>query len=243
MPARFVSGSLVLHVAFRARLHGRGQVSAGVDTVKLVWPIGKWEPGAYEDGWGKRKGGTLGPVWWSRREHESGLDVTFKGCGADTYAIWEGSVPKALCLAGPASGDDVRVVQDAVRGLLNNVDGTPALRRVDLTHDAHDPERLLLDAALGWNPHARSRYVEATYDDGKSGRTVWLHNKTRGVRVYDKERECGEPWAADVVRVEYQVRGRWLGKYGLDVLDDGFTARADAVLSPLVQELTRRVGA
>jgi hypothetical protein len=181
----------------------------------------------------------MGVSWWCERIHEDGTLVRVKGVGEDAYLLWEGSVPKFLGVAGAADPDLVRMVDRHVRRVADGALPLPDLRRCDVTADFRDPDRLLLSAALAWNPHARSRYVQAVYND----ETVWQHNKTRGVRVYDKFAECGEAWAAGVSRVEYQIRGDWLQRYGLDRLYEDFGRSADLALRPVVSDLLGRVPA
>lgn len=174
-----------------------------------------------------------------------------KGCGdGDRVAVlWEGSVPKLLDIDGPAEPDQVFEVDRLLRVMLPGL-GTPTLRRVDVTADFFDPAGQLREAAIGWNPHARSRYVQGRYQDDE---TVWQHNKSRGVRVYDnfaeklkdvKKRDlppCRALWAAGMTRVEYQIGGDWVNRYGLDRLYRDFARNADRALQPVVSDLLARV--
>lgn len=219
----------------------------GVDTVKLSYPLDDTVPGwqwvqDLEGGWSRgRSYGTMGPLWWTERTHEDGTRVVVKGIGADAHLLWEGSVPKYLGICGPAHPDDVRVIDNHLRKIGPRGLPKPWLRRVDVTHDEHDPEGLLRQAALNWNPHSRSRYTQGEYHDPSTGgHTVWQHNKSRGVRVYDKFAEAAEPWAFGLTRVEYQIRADWCGKLGLDRLYEDFARNCDAALDPLVAELMMR---
>jgi len=160
-----------------------------------------------------------------------------KGIGHDAHLLWEGSVPKFLGIQGAAPPEAAFATDRALQRLVPGLPH-PSIRRCDLTHDVVDPDGAWRDAARGWNPHARSRYVEAVYNDGE---TVWQHNKTRGVRVYDKFAECGEDWAVGLTRVEYQVRGDWLGKLGLDRLYEDFDLNVKRALGPVVTDLMFRV--
>lgn len=217
----------------------------GIDTVKLSYPgFGRFWRSMPENGW-ERTGdyGTTGPVWWARYRNEDGVtECTVKGVGDNTRLLWEGSVPKYLGVQGPADAQCLRLVDRHIRGLMDSCGtrlGIADIRRIDTTEDLHDPDGLIRRAALGWNPHARSRYVQAVYQDNE---TVWQHNKTRGVRVYDKHKESGEPWAAGLTRVEYQIRGDWVDRYGLlrvDSVDDDGLART---IAPLVADLRNRAG-
>lgn len=217
----------------------------GIDTVKLSYPgFGRFWREMPENGW-VRTGdyGTVGPVWWCRYRHSDGsVEVTVKGVGDSTRMLWEGSVPKCLGLSGPATSDCVRLLDRHVRKLMAGCGtalGIADIRRLDATEDVLDADGSLRRAALGWNPHARSRYVQAVYQDCE---TVFQHNKTRGVRVYDKFAESGEPWAVGITRVEYQIRGDWVDRYGL-LRVDGLDDRAiDAVIAPLVADLRNRAG-
>lgn len=155
--------------------------------------------------------------------------------------MWEQSVPKYLNVKGPCPAEAVRQV-DAVIRRLNGLGALPApfIRRLDCTMDVPDPDGRLRQAAVGWTPHSRARYVQAIYGDPASLETVWLHNKSRGVRVYDKHAECGEDWAEGLTRVEYQVRGDWLVKLGLDRLHSHTEDNSVRAIRPLVDELVER---
>lgn len=223
----------------------------GVDTVKLsyrgcdfTWPLMRHLDESM--GWGfTGKHGSVGPVRWAEYRHEDGTTLRTKGIAGDPVVLWEGSLPKYLGVCGAAEAALVRVLDRHLRSLLGPAGRVPAptIRRLDLTHDELDPDGLLLDAAVGWNPHARSRYVQADYlNPADGGRTVWQHNKTRGVRVYDKCAESGQEWARDVTRIEYQVRGSWLEKYGLDRIYEDLPDLCDRVLSPVVSDLRSRAG-
>jgi hypothetical protein len=221
----------------------------GVDTVKLSYPLKRseygwrWVDESLRRGWSRtKKFGTMGVSWWCERVHEDGTLVRVKGVGEDAYLLWEGSVPKFLGVAGAADPDLVRMVDRHVRRVTDGALPLPDLRRCDVTSDFRDPDRLLLDAALGWNPHARSRYSQGVHDDrGTGGHTVFQHNKTRGVRVYDKGSESGEAWALGVSRIEYQIRGDWLQRYGLDRLYEDFGSSADRAIAPVVADLLQRI--
>jgi len=214
----------------------------GVDTVVLSYPVylcrsDHAKPG--EDFVFTGKHGSLGPVRWSRWRHESGIDLTLKGVpGRSTHAIYDGSVAKALGIIGPASVSDLVLLDKWIRGVLrHDLVNAPTIRRLDATVDVPDPEGLLRRAAVGWTPHARARYVESVINDCQ---TVWLHNKTRGIRVYDKFAESGEEWSRDLTRVEYQIRGHALWKAGIDrvaSLTDDTVARE---ITPLVADLQQR---
>lgn len=226
----------------------------GVDTVKLSYPLEQsaWGTRRFldqapdpDDGWVHgRNYGTSGVMWWTERIHADGTRVVIKGVGSEGHMLWEGSVPKFLGIAGAADPDHVRLIDDHLRRITHCKLPAPWIRRCDVTSDHLDPEGSLLDAAINWNPHARSRYVQGVYDnrtEGRQGRTVWQHNKTRGVRVYEKYPECGEEWARDLTRIEYQIRGDWLQKYGLDRLYTDFSRSADRALDPVVSDLLGRV--
>lgn len=234
----------------------------GVDTVKLSYPLSKltdqptsyidcqpWQyvrvrrnDGTYSDwreygGWAVGNNyGTTGPVWWTERVHADGTRVIIKGVGKEGTLLWEQSVPKFLGICGAAHPDDVRVVDRHIRRLLPGLP-VPNVRRCDVTEDIEDEDGSLRRAALGWNPHARSRYVQARYAEDE---TVWQHNKTRGVRVYDKFAESGEEWAYGLTRVEYQIRGAWLERLGLDRLNVDFAKNCQNAIMPLVAELETR---
>lgn len=238
----------------------------GVDTVKLSYPLQDTVPGwkwvqearksegiidrrsgvvvlGANDGWRPGKHyGTAGPMWYCERVHEDGTKVVIKGVGADAYMLWEGSVPKYLGLCGPAEPDDVRFVDAHLRRIGPFGLPRPTLRRVDVTADVDDPYGLYREAAKDWNPHERSRYTQSIHDDRSTmGHTVWQHNKTRGVRVYDKFHESGEEWARDLTRIEYQIRGEWCEKLGLNRLYQDFASNAGRALRPLVADLEWRV--
>jgi len=222
----------------------------GVDTVKLSYSLQSTKKGwewVNELGTGWRRGknyGTMGPLWWTERVHDDGTRVVVKGIGADAHLLWEGSVPKYLGLMGAAQPDDVRLIDRHLRRIVMPDLPAPYIRRLDLTVDVHDPKAELLDAARDWKPHARARYVEACYlNPADGGRTVWQHNKTRGVRVYEKFPESGfQEWARDLTRVEYQVRGEWCEKLGLDRLYRDLGRNVDDAIRPLVAELEMRAG-
>lgn len=218
----------------------------GVDTVKLSYDLEKtvWGTQAFlhqppdDEGWRPGKNyGSKGPLWWTERIHADGTRVVVKGVGPAGTLLWEQSVPKYLGLCGPAEPDDVRLIDRHLRKLVGYSLPAPSIRRCDVTHDCLDPDGLLRIAALGWNPHSRSRYTQARYAQDE---TVWQHNKTRGVRVYDKFAESGEEWARGITRVEYQVRGAWLEKMGLDRLYTDFARNCEHVIMPLVAELENR---
>lgn len=228
----------------------------GIDTVKLSYqfePVrhsfddrpwastrnGRRSPWLHfsRGGWCETMNGKTGPVWWRRMDHVSDVAVTIKGCGSDVRVLWEGSVPKFLHHEGAIQAWAVEDVDRELRGLIPRL-GRPDVRRVDLTEDLFDPMGVYRAAAIGWSPHPRSRYVQGRYQDDE---TVWLHNKSRGVRVYDKFAECEEPWAEGITRVEYQTRGDWCKKLGLDRLYEDFARNADRSLSELVADLEHRV--
>jgi len=234
----------------------------GVDTVKLSYPFGSGEVldgliSADRDETGNRilrlgeftskvhNAGSNGPVRYRSWSHPNlRASVVIKGVpGSSVAAVYEGSLPKELGLCGAAPGECVGVLDSYIRGLFRETGlrfmPRPKLRRVDLTHDIHDPSGAYRAAALNWNPHARSRYVQSRYQDDE---TVWQHNKCRGVRVYDKFAECGEEWARGLSRIEYQIRGAWIEKYGLDVGCD-WARKEESVLSVLVSDLGTRVSA
>lgn len=251
-------------------------MDAGIDTVKLSFALGSgalWTDNVYpmrtSDGkrgyangafWsGEYAGGVKGPVryrHWTHPELRSGL--TIKGVpGSSVVALWEGSVPKELGVSGVASPDLVGLLERHIRSLITRETGMRmvplgSVRRCDITCDEYDPDGLLRLAAVGWKPHERARYVQSVHDDRTyEGHTVFQHNKTRGVRVYDnyheklmqaiKERRdpAEAEWARDTTRIEYQVRGDWLKKYGLDRVDEiGKNYRS--VIEPLVVDLKSR---
>lgn len=218
----------------------------GVDTVKLSYDLRpvqySGDGGAawlFRHGWEHTKRyGSSGPVHWHEWKHSGeGLKIITKGVTSATSMLWEGSLPKAMGIVGPADPDCVQLLDRWIRRAVPNI-GNPAIRRIDLTHDVYDPEGAWRKAAVGWNPHARSRYVQAVYQDGE---TVWQHNKSRGVRVYDKFEESGEPWAIGQTRVEYQVRHGWPEKLGLGKIHSRFAEYCDAALNPIVSDLCGRV--
>lgn len=235
-------------------------MNAGIDTVKLSFGLGSgglWTDNvhAVHDADGRRsyscgeftsrqfQAGAKGPVryrHWTHPDLYGGL--TIKGVpGSSVVALWEGSVSKALGVCGPASPDCVRFLEDHVRKLIERnscmrMVSRAAVRRCDVTSDHVDPDGLLRLAARGWNPHKRSRYWE---DVIQGGETVWQHNKSRGVRVYDKFAECGEPWAEGLTRIEYQIGSDWCQKYGLGRVDD-IERNYRSVIEPLVRDLKGR---
>jgi len=182
--------------------------------------------------------GSKGKVWYRGYDvPDLGTSITVKGIGqAAPFVMWEGSVPKILGLQGVASDADVLAWEDTLRSYLSFFDGSYR-GRVDVTCDLDDPDGILRQAAKGWKPHDRARYVEAVYQGGE---TVWIHNKRRGVRVYDKFAECGFDWARGKSRVEYQIRGDWVQRLGLrdSRVHLGHNAR-ESVL-PLVSDLVGR---
>jgi len=227
----------------------------GIDTVKLSYPVPVMAADEHGherslvsrlhrlEGWKRGKWGSVGPCTWTEWVHDDGLRVVDKGVGEGRYILWESSVPKFLGMAGVAAPADVALVDRYVRSLLSGLHLAPAvLRRVDVTQDFHDPTHCLLRAADGWvPPHPRARYTQAVHTDpATGGRTVWLHNKSRGVRVYDKYAECGEEWARDHVRVEYQIRSDWVAKYGLDRITRDFAACCERSLAPAVESLAKQ---
>lgn len=221
----------------------------GVDTVKLSYPLDftiqgyTWVQSCLVGGqWRAGKYGTVGPVWWCERLHLDGTRVVVKGIGSDAHLLWEASVPKFLGIEGACDASLVPLVDRHLREVTAIFDlPQPAIRRFDVTYDVDDPDRAVLEAAKGWNPHKRSRYKESQHGPiGGLTETVWQHNKTRGVRVYRKFDECGEDWAVDLTRVEYQVRGDWLAKMGLDRLSRSLGENADRAILPLVAELEYR---
>lgn len=220
---------------------------SGIDTVKLSYPMRETQPGwewvqDLESGWSRgRLYGTMGPLWFTERVHEDGTRVVIKGIGADAFLLWEGSVPKFLGIAGVSEPDDVRVVDQHLRRIGPKGLPRPTLRRVDLTEDVHDPNGTLRRAALGWKPHSRARYRQAEYHDPTTGgHTVFQHNKSRGVRVYDNFADKQLEWARDTTRIEYQMRGDWLQKQGLDRLYEDFDRNCARTMDPLVAELLMR---
>lgn len=223
-----------------------------IDTVKLSYPVRHLCPGdpgwggSWDDlvlnGWkmGKRYGSS-GPCSWQEWVHdETDTRIVIKGVRGEPHMLWEGSVPKFLGIEGAAPVASIKVLDRYLRTLF---DGgvqlpNPAIRRIDLTYDFKDPDGLYRQAARGWSPHARSRYIESVFNDGE---TVFLYNKSRGVRVYDKEKESGEDWAAGLTRLEYQMRGDWCGKNGLNRLHGRMDEMVGRALMPLVEGLERRV--
>jgi len=221
----------------------------GIDTVKFSYDVRSLVPMRYgtSDWWQRRgfsagKYGSVGPCMWQEFKSSCGVRVVLKGVpGRSVNLLWEGSVPKALGIVGACPPDDVRVWDRYLRSLVPKM-GMPRVRRVDLTHDVVDPLGLWRSAALRWNPHARSRYVQAVYDNpANGGQTVFQYNKSRGVRVYDKFAECGESWAVGLTRVEYQMHKEWCVREGLDVLDAGWGDRCDLVAGQVVADLRERL--
>jgi len=237
----------------------------GVDTVKLSYPLGT---GAVLDDlvlsmrdpdgkpfhaigqfWsGNNSAGTMGPVRYRSWSHPGlRVPITVKGVpGSSVALVYEGSVPKELGVLGAAEGDCVDILDSYIRRLLreSGLRFMPRgrVRRLDLTQDEFDPDGWLRSAALGWMPHERSRYVQSVHDDRTStGHTVFQHNKTRGVRVYDKYHESKEEWARGLTRIEYQVRGAWIDKYGIELGCD-WRALEGRILRPLVADLKERAG-
>lgn len=234
----------------------------GVDTVKLSYPLGDGSRlsdlvRSFIDADGRRcmrfgeftsrnyEDGAKGPVRY-RTWHHPALRgaVTSKGVsGSSVVLMYEKSLPKELGVLGPCAGDCVDIFDTYLRGLFRDSGlrklpwGT--VRRCDLTEDVHDPYGLWRRAALGWNPHKRSRYVQTRFNADEN---VWQHNKSRGVRVYDKYAESGEEWSKDLTRVEYEIHGDWCEKYGLDVGCD-WERQEELVLRPLVSDLGSRVAA
>jgi len=182
--------------------------------------------------------GSKGCVWY-RGYDVPDLDtsIMIKGVGGSApFVMWEGSVPKTLGLQGVASAADVLTWEDALRGVLPVFEGSYR-GRVDVTCDLDDPDGILRRAAIGWKPHDRSRYVEAVYQGGE---TVWLHNKRRGVRVYDKFAESGFDWSRGKSRLEYQVRGDWVQRLGLRDARLHLADNGRASVLPLVSSLAER---
>lgn len=193
------------------------------------------------------KDGRQGVCHWVRMKHDT-LDSEFTiKCVHNGPAVlmWEGSVQKLLALKGEVPAECVRVADRWIRQQpeLRHLPA-PDIRRVDLCADVEDHHGDLREAMKGWRPHARARYVEAEYvDPSTGGHTVWLHNKSRGVRAYDKFAETGrQEWAYGLTRIEYQVRHGWIEKLGLGRLYKDFASNCDAALAPLVQELCQRAG-
>lgn len=229
----------------------------GVDTAKLSYRVGEARgemriPLFQRDGaqaWSRcpwkstNKFGTQGNVWWSEYKHEDGTVIRAKGVGEDCYLLWEGSVPKYLGIDGVADPSMVRIVDWHVRGLLGDRLPPPAVRRLDVTHDELDPEGALIEAAKGWNPHSRSRYRQAVYlNRSNGGVTVSQMNKSRMIRVYDAFAEHQKEWARDMTRLEYQMRGDWCERMGVDRLYADFEKLAEVALAPLVDDLRSRAG-
>ena len=235
----------------------------GVDTVKLSYDFSAldsdfdtapyacvrrgrcspWRNKFARGGWAKGKRcGTAGPVWFQEWVHEChGLSVVVKGSGRSVSLLWEGSVPKHFGIQGAAPVEAVFLLDRKLRSCFPRL-GRPSIIRFDVTEDVFDPMGVVRAAAKGWMPHARSRYVESIHrQPGGADETVWQHNKTRGIRVYDKFAEDGEDWAIGLTRVEYQVRGEWLGRYGLDRLYRDLDRNADLAIRPLVSDLYARV--
>lgn len=189
----------------------------------------------------------------------TGVNVHVKGVGRDQWMAWEGSVPKALGLAGVADGGDVRAVCDTLAELIPGAEWERMrLGRVDVTVDYHDPEGQLRACAVGWEPLARMRPVQAVYGDpsGDQIQTVMTRNKVRVIRLYDKhaeavaeimrqkgwkifDPECSSAeWARGKSRLELQARGPWPLKYGLrDPYAESFADAAVCAMLPLMGEL------
>lgn len=217
----------------------------GVDTVKLSYPVeGRYWTYALP-GWaptGDR--GTTGPVWWRRdRNDDLGIEVTWKGVGDHPRLLFEASVSRVLGLCGPAPVECISAIDGAIRRSFSEGGaylGVADVLRLDVTEDVYDPQHKLLYAALDWTPHERARYVQSQYHEKGEFHTVRQMNKTRGVRVYDKYAECGEQWAIGMTRVEYQIRGDWVDRYGLKRVAGIREADCDRVIAPLVDDLKRR---
>lgn len=234
----------------------------GIDTLKLAYDL-RAVADPYDSGWGdtsvlcegllSRRGlkgvsatgwklgnryGSTGPVRWHEWIHaDEGVRVTVKGVAGRPTMLWEGSVPKFLGVQGVAEPETARIVDRFLRSLVPGL-GQPRVRRLDVTQDLVDWDGVIRRSAKGWNPHARSRYVQADYQDGE---TFFLFNKSRAVRVYDKFAEDGEPWAEGLTRVEYQMHGDWCGKMGCGHLHSRFCDHARLALEPLVSDLLARV--
>lgn len=217
----------------------------GIDTVKLLSPLPFAARLHLNEALSvvKNGNGRKGVVWWQSYDvPELGTRLVAKGVGASSgFLIWEGSVPKVLGSEGVCAAEDVRpwvgALQDATGGLFDA--STAYCGRVDCTRDVYDPDGDYRRAAVGWKPHDRARYVQAVYQGLE---TVWLHNKTRGVRVYDKHAEDGREWSEGLTRIEYQVRGDWVAKLGLrSPLSDVFAGNVAAAVQPVVDDLAGRV--
>lgn len=192
----------------------------------------------------------------------TGVSVHVKGVGHDQWLSWEGSVPKALGIAGVADANDVRTVCDTLQELIPGAEwDRMRLGRVDVTVDYHDPGGVYRRAAIGWEPLARMRPVQAVYGDpgGDQVETVMTRNKVRSVRVYGKwaeqvaeimrrkgwrgsDPDCSAAeWARDLTRLELQCRGPWPLKYGLrDPYAEHFDAAAVCAILPLMGEIEDR---
>jgi len=206
----------------------------GVDTLQIVVEVPwGWDEVTHENGLElTKKHGSHGAMWWREFRGVNDERFVYKGCSPYSgWLVWEGSAPKALGLERPADSGDIgrllRTLADSYAGF-----GMPRFSRVDLVSDSLDPDRQLLDLAVGWRPHARSRYVEAVY---QGGQTVFLHNKSRGIRIYDKHEESGSEAYRDVVRVEYQLRRRWAERLGFR---SGLCGDWDERVSGVMGELT-----
>lgn len=213
------------------------------DTVKVLFPSKQYAVrgvGPCVEFTGKS--GLSGPTYWAeyRSVDDSALRFVLKGCGRDSWLIWEGSVPKALGLPS-CTGTEVQSFVDYLRSRLWSIEfrGEPYFGRVDACVDVFDPERRLLRSARGWSPHRRTKYTEAVYQGGE---TVMLWNKRRAVRVYDKELESGLSEYRDKVRVEYQMRSSWVRKMGLATITGIWDDLLAESVTPLVDALSDRAG-
>lgn len=214
-----------------------------VDTVTLSYPVymtrsEHLRPG--DDFTFTGKFGSKGLVRWSRWRHDSGIELTMKGIpGHSTVAIFDGSVDKALGLCGSAGLDELVLLDRWIRSTVRHeLVRAPSIRRLDLCADLFDPDGDLRRAAIDWQPHARARYVQNVINDGQ---TVWLRNQSRCIRVYAKFDECGQEWARDLTRVEYQMRGYSLNKAGFDRVARLRETDLAAEIAPLVADLRQRV--
>lgn len=235
----------------------------GVDTVKLSYDLLRWLDGStvrncprYYDlhseltscpGVEELKDGRQGVCNWSLLKHvPSDLKFTLKVVNnGPAVLLWEGSVPKTVGLSGVAHPDMVRVLDRHIRSFEPfKYLPAPNIRRLDATVDLMDPDGRLRSAALGWQPHSRARYVITEhFNPANGGQTVFLHNKSRGIRVYDAfaEHKRAE-WARDRSRLEYQLRGDWPMKLGVNRLNRDFDANVAAAVLPLAAELCHLAG-
>lgn len=215
-------------------------MESGFDTVKVIAPVkrsGSWF--LHRHLVPNRMYGSKGPVWYRGYDvPDLETSVVVKGVGSQAYIMWEGSVPKSLGLPGVATASDVLAWEQTLVESIPELEGYYRTR-VDVTEDLADEHGLLRGvAATGWMPpHERARYVRAIYQECE---TIFFHNKTRGVRVYDKNAECGHPWSVGITRVEYQIRGEWVKALRLRDAKESLGVSGRCAIEPVVTSLVDR---